>query len=69
MEKTYSVETFVKLLFCDKCGKQITQREGFVKLSNPLKSIYVCECGEKVVSEFDYPLHFSKIIEELEGEK
>lgn len=67
MEKEFRVEPFVKLLFCDKCGKQITKRENFILTSNPIKSIYKCECGEEVVTEFDYPLQFFRIIEEVKG--
>ena len=66
MEKTYRVEPFVKLLFCDKCGKQITKRERFVLTSDPIKSIYKCECGEEIITKYDYPLHFTRIIEEVE---
>ena len=66
MEKTYRVEPFVKLLFCDKCGKQITKRERFVLTSDPIKSIYKCECGEEIINKYDYPLHFTRIIEEVE---
>ena len=67
MEKTYRVEPFIKLLFCDKCGKQITKREKFLP-TYPMKSVYKCECGEEVITENDYPLHFSRIIEEVKNE-
>ena len=64
MERTYKVDTFVKLLFCDKCGKQITERE-CVLVSNPIQSVYKCECGEEVTTTVDYPCHFSRIVEEV----
>lgn len=65
MEKAYKEQTFVKLLFCDKCGKQLTKRKSSVLFSNPMKFIYECECGEEVITEYDYPLHYSKILEEV----
>lgn len=69
MEKSYKVQTFVKLLFCDKCGKQITKRESFVLTSNPIKYIYKCECGEEIITEYYYPFHYSKILEEVKDEQ
>ena len=68
MEKSYKVQTFVKLLFCDKCGKQITKIKDFVFTSNPMKYIYKCECGEEIITANDYPLHYSKILEEVKDE-
>lgn len=69
MEKSYKVETFVKLLFCDKCGKQMTKTDNFVLTSYPMKFIYKCECGEEVITENYYPLHYSKMLEEVKDEQ
>lgn len=57
MKKIYNVETFVELLFCDKCGKEM-KRQPLALLTNPLKFTYKCECGEEIVSMGEYPRIF-----------
>ena len=65
MEKTFKVETFAKLLFCDKCGMQV-EEISHNYLTNPMKFVYKCsKCGYEIVTQHSYPISFAKVIEEV----
>lgn len=65
MEKTFRVEPFVKLLFCDKCGSQMEKIDRWF-LTDPIQYTYVCKkCKEKTITFDCYPIHFVQIKEEV----
>ena len=65
MEKTFRVEPFATLLFCDKCGMQVTEISHNY-LTNPMQFCYKCsKCGWEIVTTKSYPVNFCKIIEEV----
>ena len=64
MEKTFRVEPFATLLFCDECGMQM-EEASHNYLTHPMQFVYKCsQCGYEIVTHKSYPIQFSKIIEE-----
>ena len=69
MEKTFKVETFAKLLFCDKCGMQL-EEVAHNYLTHPMQFVYKCsKCGYEIVTQHIYPINFARIIEEVKEEQ
>lgn len=80
MKKSYKVETYVKRLFCDKCGKEMEDTGVIVRGSSDEKlgfgmlpggeRVYKCpNCGYTEYCEKDevYPIVCTKEIEVSDG--
>lgn len=67
MKKTFKVETYMELLFCDKCGKRMKEQSRCY-LTNPMQFVYKCECGEEKTLPYSIPRISYRIKEEVNEE-
>lgn len=67
MKKVFKVETYMELLFCDKCGKQMKE-QSHCYLTSPMQFVYKCECGEEKLLNYSIPRISYRIKEEYKEE-